>query len=110
MVKPFVGPIDFIEMNGAIFFAQTDQAVGFKCGVEGQSQTVDQLQVLPGAIPTIKQHGLGLNLFITDGLAAASLENGRSLSSHLGSGHKVSVESKDFIAKLWSMINQLVTI
>ena len=27
-----------------------------------------------------------------------------------GSGHKVSVESKDFIAKLWSMINQLVTI
>ena len=45
MVKPFVAPIDRIEMNIAIFFAQTDQRLGFECGVEGQSQTVNQLQV-----------------------------------------------------------------
>ena len=32
------------------------------------------------------------------------------ISSRLGSGHKVNGESKDFIAKLCSMINQLVTI
>ena len=66
MLEPFVVPIDRIKMNIAIFCAQTDQAVGFECGVEGQSQTVNQLQVLPGAIPTIKQHRLGLNLFGAD--------------------------------------------
>ena len=66
MRKPFVVPIDRIKMNIAIFCAQTDQAVGFECGVEGQSQTVNQLQVLPGAIPTVKQRRLGLNLFGAD--------------------------------------------
>ena len=47
MLEPFVVPIEFIEMDVALCCAQTDQAVGFERGVEGQSQTVNQLQVLP---------------------------------------------------------------
>ena len=66
MPKPFVVPIDRIEMAIAIFCAQTDHAVGFQCGVKGQSQTVNQLQVLPGTIPTIKKHSLGLYLFVAN--------------------------------------------
>ena len=40
--KLFVVPIDRIEMDIAIFCAQ-NHAVGFQCGVKGQSQTVNQL-------------------------------------------------------------------
>ena len=54
MLKPFVVPIERIKLNIAIVCAQTDHAVGFACGVEGQSQTVNQLQVPPRAIPTVK--------------------------------------------------------
>ena len=66
MPKPFVVPIDGIEMDIAIFCAQTDHAIGFECGVKGQSQTVNQLQVPPGAIPTIKKHRLSLYLFVAN--------------------------------------------
>ena len=52
--KLFVVPSNLIEMDIAIFCAQTDHAVGFACGVKGQSQPVNQLQVLPGASPTVK--------------------------------------------------------
>ena len=52
--KLFVVPSNLIEMDLAIFCAQTDHAVGFACGVKGQSQPVNPLQVLPGASPTVK--------------------------------------------------------
>ena len=66
MRKPFVVTIDRIEMDIAIFCAQTDHAVGFECGVKGQSQTVNQLRFRQEPYQLSKSTGLSLNLFVAN--------------------------------------------
>jgi len=53
-MEPLAGPIIRIKMDVALCYSQTDQAVCFASGKEGQSQTANRLQVLPRAIPTVQ--------------------------------------------------------
>ena len=66
LLELLADPIDRIKMDVALCCSHTDQAVCFASGTEGQSQTANQLQVLPRAIPTVKQLCFALNLLVAN--------------------------------------------